>query len=138
MRADQLTDPVAYHAEGPVWSPGWGGLRWVDMLAGDILSLRPDGSIGRRHVGAVAAVVRPRTTGGAVIAVERGFALEAADGELTTLDPLWDGPIRMNEGGCDPDGRFWCGSMAYAATPGAGSVYRLARRPRRDDEPSAT
>ncbi len=126
MRADQLTDPVAYHAEGPVWSPGWGGLRWVDMLAGDILSLRPDGSIGRRHVGTVAAVVRPRTTGGAVIAVERGFALEAADGELTTLDPLWDGPIRMNEGGCDPDGRFWCGSMAYAATPGAGSVYRLA------------
>ncbi|MEO7752748.1 MAG: SMP-30/gluconolactonase/LRE family protein [Terracoccus sp.] len=125
MRADQLTDPVAYHAEGPVWSPSWGGLRWVDMLAGDILSLHPDGSIGRRHVGSVAAVVRPRSAGGAVIAVERGFALEDADGQLTTLDPLWDGPIRMNEGGCDPDGRFWCGSMAYAATPGAGSVYRL-------------
>jgi sugar lactone lactonase YvrE len=31
----------------------------------------------------------------------------------------------MNEGGCDPDGRFWCGSMAYDQRPGAGTVYRL-------------
>ncbi len=31
----------------------------------------------------------------------------------------------MNEGGCDPDGRFWCGSMAYDQTPGAGSIFRL-------------
>jgi sugar lactone lactonase YvrE len=31
----------------------------------------------------------------------------------------------MNEGGCDPDGRFYCGSMAYDQAPGAGSVYRL-------------
>ncbi len=33
MRVEQVTDPVAYHGEGPVWSPRWGGLRWVDMLA---------------------------------------------------------------------------------------------------------
>ena len=31
----------------------------------------------------------------------------------------------MNEGGCDPDGRFYCGSMAYDQRPGAGSLYRL-------------
>ncbi|MGH8951823.1 MAG: SMP-30/gluconolactonase/LRE family protein [Acidimicrobiia bacterium] len=125
MQAEQLTDPVAYHAEGPVWSETWGGLRWVDMLAGDILSLT-DGSVSRRHVGDVAAVVRPRLAGGAVIAVERGFALEAPDGTLTYLAPVWDGgEIRMNEGGCDPDGRFYCGSMAYDKRPGAGSVYRL-------------
>jgi uncharacterized protein YdhG (YjbR/CyaY superfamily) len=35
MRAEQVTDPVAYHGEGPVWSGHWGGLRWMDMLAGD-------------------------------------------------------------------------------------------------------
>ena len=33
MQVSQVTDPVAYHGEGPVWSPSWGGLRWVDMLA---------------------------------------------------------------------------------------------------------
>jgi len=51
MRPEQLTGPVAYHAEGPVWSERWGGLRWVDMLAGDVLSLAEDGSVRRLHVG---------------------------------------------------------------------------------------
>ena len=126
MRAEQVTGPVAYHAEGPVWSPSWGGLRWVDMLAGDVLALHEDGGIDRRDVGEVAACLRPRRGGGAVIAVERGFALEEPDGSLRRLEPLWSDPgVRMNEGGCDPDGRFYCGSMAYDKRPGAGSVYRL-------------
>jgi sugar lactone lactonase YvrE len=126
IRSEQLTDPVAYHGEGPVWSERWGGLRWVDMLAGDVLSLAADGTIGRRHVGAVAACVRPRSGGGAVIALERGFALEERDGEVTPLGELWsDERVRMNEGGCDPDGRFYCGSMAFDERPGAAALYRL-------------
>ena len=126
MRAEQVTEPVAYHAERQVWSERWGGLRWVDMLAGDVLSLVADGAINRRHVGNVAAVLRPRRQGGTVIGVERGFALEDADGTLTYLDELWtDTRVRMNEGGCDPDGRFYCGSMAYDQHPGAGALYRF-------------
>jgi sugar lactone lactonase YvrE len=126
MRAEQVTDPVAYHGEGPVWSGRWGGLRWVDMLAGDILSLTGDGRVVRRHVAAIAAAVRPRRAGGAVIGIERGFALEDAQGAVTALDPVWsDTSVRMNEGACDPDGRFYCGSMAYDQRPGAATVYRL-------------
>jgi sugar lactone lactonase YvrE len=126
MRADQVTESVAYHGEGPVWSQRWGGLRWVDMLAGDVLSLADDGSVHRRHVGSVAAALRPRAGGGAVIAVERGFTLEHPDGTLAPLDPVWTDPtVRMNEGGCDPDGRFWCGSMAYDERPGGAALYRL-------------
>jgi sugar lactone lactonase YvrE len=126
MRPEQMTDPIAYHGEGPVWSPRWGGLCWVDMLAGDILSLADDGMVSRRHVGEVAAALRPRRQGGAVIGVERGFALEDADSTVTYLPTLWkDHGVRMNEGGCDPDGRFYCGSMAYDKRPGAGTLYRL-------------
>jgi sugar lactone lactonase YvrE len=96
------------------------------MTAGDVLSLDGDGSVGRRHVGSVAAALRPRARGGAVIAVERGFLLEDDDGTLTALPEVWSDPgVRMNEGGCDPDGRFWCGSMAYEQTPGAAALYRL-------------
>ena len=125
MHAEQITDPVAYHGEGPVWSPQWGGLRWVDMLAGDILSLTANG-VGRRHVGTVVAALRPRRGGGAVIALERRFALEDAGGILRELDEVWSvSALRFNEGGCDPDGRFYCGSMAYDKTPGAASLYRL-------------
>ena len=126
MQPEQITGPVAYHGEGPAWSAGWGGLRWVDLLAGDVLSLGADGVVGRRHVDEVVAVVRPRRGGGAVFGVERGFVLEGADGSLTPLPPLWeDAGRRMNEGGCDPEGRFYCGSMAYDRTPGAAALYRL-------------
>ncbi len=125
MLAEQLTDPVAFHAEGPVWSESWGGLRWVDMFAGDILSLDGD-TVNRRNVGSFVAALRPRRTGGAVIALERGFALEDVAGRLTRLDELWSGgDVRLNEGGCDPDGRFYCGSMAWDQRTGAGSLYRL-------------
>ena len=126
MRAEQITEPVAYHGEGPVWSERWGGLRWLDMLAGDILSLTADGDIERRHVADVVVSIRPRTQGGAVIGIERGFALENADGTLTRLAELWTTEqVRMNEGSCDPDGRFYCGSMSKDKTPGAGALYRL-------------
>src|SRR4051812_39712914 len=114
MRAERLTDAVAFHGEGPVWSARWGGLRWVDMLAGDVLALAQDGSVSRRHVGDVAAALRPRRGGGAVIAVERGFVLEQPDGSLTALPEVWpDDDVRFNDGGCDPHGRFYCGSTAY-------------------------
>ena len=97
------------------------------MLAGDVLSLGSDGTVGRRHVGSVVAVVRPRASGGFVYAVERGFALDDGVGTpVRTLPEVWTtDAVRMNEGGCDPDGRFYCGSMAYALTPGAASLYRL-------------
>ena len=68
------------------------------MLAGDVITLAADGSLERRHVGSVAAAVRPRRGGGAVIGLERGFALEDADGTLTALPELWNDPaVRMNQ-----------------------------------------
>ncbi|WP_331448309.1 SMP-30/gluconolactonase/LRE family protein [Streptomyces prasinus] len=80
-----MTEPIAYHGEGPVWSEAWGGLRWLDMLAGDVLSLAADGTVTRRHIDTVVAAVRPRRRGGAVIGVTRGFALEDTDGKVTPL-----------------------------------------------------
>ena len=127
MRADQLTDPITFHGEGPVFAPSWGGLRLVDLFAGDVLSLAADGTVTRRHVDSIAAALRPRVGGGAVIALERGFALEDADGTLTRLPEVWADPsVRMNDGGAAPDGSFYCGSMAYDQRTGAGSLYRLA------------
>lgn len=126
MRIEQVTGPVAFHGEGPVWSAAWGGLRFVDMLAGSVLSVAADGSVGRQRVGSIAAALRPRRGGGAVIGVERGFVLEETDGSLSPVIEAWSGSdARMNDGGCDPDGRFYCGSMAYDRRPGGGALYRL-------------
>lgn len=124
---EQITGPHAHHGEGPVWYDGWDGLRFVDMLAGDILCVdTTTEDVDRIHVGDVAAAFRPRANGGMVVAVERGFAFVNDDGDIQNLSELWDDPkVRMNEGSCDPQGRFYCGSMAYDSTPGAGSVHRL-------------
>lgn len=119
--------PWAHHGEGPVWDERRQRLFWVDMLAGDILAWTGNGDPVRHHVGEVAAALRPRLDGGYVVAVERGFAL--VDDEFGSVRQLpeafADRTIRMNDGGCDPHGRFYCGSMAYDAAPGAASVYRL-------------
>lgn len=127
MRAERITDSVAYHGEGPVWSTGWGGLKWVDMLAGDVLTLLRSGMVTRWSTGdAVVAAIRPRAEGGMVLGIERGFALANTDGDVEQLDSLWaKGSLRMNEGACDPEGNFWCGSMAYDRTEGAASLWRL-------------
>jgi sugar lactone lactonase YvrE len=125
---DQITDPLAAHGEGPVWHAGWPGLRWLDMLAGDVLELDPvTQHVSRHHVGDVVAALRPRSNGGAVLALQRGFALaDASLGNVRSLGDLWSDPgVRMNDGDCDPNGCFYCGSMAYNETPGAGSLYRL-------------
>ena len=135
MHADRLTDPICHHAEGPCWSDSWGGLRWVDMLAGDIMQLDAAGALtqlgGARTAhrittpSPVVACVRPAVGGGAVLALEKGFALEDADGSITPLPPLWEQDIRMNEGAIAPDGSFLCGSMAYDQRPGAAAMWRL-------------
>jgi sugar lactone lactonase YvrE len=127
VRAEQVTGPVAYHGEGPVWLPGQ-GLHWVDMLAGDLLSWDEAGEVVRQHVGDALACVRPRRGGGRVFAVQRGFALDDGPGtDVRPLPELWSDPgIRMNEGGCDPAGNLWCGSMAYDGREGAGAMYRLS------------
>lgn len=126
MRAERFTDAVAHHAEGPCWWPGWGGLRWVDMTAGDVLALDASGEVTRTHVGDVAAMIRPRVAGGAVIAVERGLALADEDWRVGPLRPMWTtDTIRMNEGGIAPDGSLYVGSMAYDQTKGAARLYRV-------------
>ncbi|MFE1753884.1 SMP-30/gluconolactonase/LRE family protein [Streptomyces anandii] len=112
---------------GPVRSDVWSGLRWLDMPAGGILSPAPDGTVARRHVGTVAAAVRPRRGGGAVMGPERGFSRTRTAGS-----PPWSpcgaprtASVCVNEGGCDPGGRFSCGSMAHDVRHGAGSLHRL-------------
>ncbi|HVK23152.1 MAG TPA: SMP-30/gluconolactonase/LRE family protein [Actinokineospora sp.] len=126
IKAEQFTAVITHHGEGPVWLPGR-GLAVLDMLAGDIVLVAADGAVeSRTHVDTVLAAVRARAGGGYVAGVERGFALLDAEFAVVETVTCWDDPsIRMNEGSCDPQGRFWCGSMAYDLTPGAGALWCL-------------
>lgn len=123
--AEQITPAVAVHGEGPVWWKDWGGLRWVDMLAGDVLSLDGSGEVRRSHVGKVAAALRPRRAGGMVVATEHDFVVIDETARVVAT-PVMDAEVRFNDGGCDPEGNFYCGTMRYDAGPGGGKLYRLA------------
>ncbi len=127
VRAIQVTESCTHHGEGPFWDSRLGRLFFVDMLAGAVAEWDTAGPVRRHVVGDVAAVIRARTRGGWVLAVERGFAFAGPDFDvIETLPQVFaDETIRMNDGGCDPQGRFYCGSMAYAETPHAGTLYRL-------------
>lgn len=131
VQPEQIPGTQCYHGEGPCWADDWGegggGLRFVDMLAGDVLSLGADGAVSRIHVGEVAAVIRPRASGGAVLALKDRFAVTDGDlSQLRTVARVGLPPgVRLNEGGCDPDGRFYCGSMATDESPQAGTFYQL-------------
>jgi sugar lactone lactonase YvrE len=125
--ATQVTEPCTDHGEGPYWDARAGRLLFVDRLAGVVAEWDLSGPVTRHAVGDVAAAIRARAAGGYVLALERGFAFASDDLEvITPLPPLFaDEALRMNDGGCDPQGRFYCGSMAYEMTPGAGTLYRL-------------
>lgn len=134
MRAEQFTEPLAFHAEGPIWWPDDGSavantLRWVDLTAGVVLTAAADGGVRRTRVGSpIAAFLRPRVGGGAVVATERGISV-TDDPELTGLRPfttLIDGPeARLNEGGCSPAGTLFAGSMRYDQARGGAALVEV-------------
>jgi sugar lactone lactonase YvrE len=128
VRAEQFTEPLAFHGEGPCWLASSHELAWVDMLAGRVLATSLSAGT-TRSIGipsTVAAIVRPRVSGGLVVATETGVVLLDEQDAPSVLCEILDEPgVRMNDGGCDPQGRFWCGTMAYDLRNGAGSLYRV-------------
>jgi sugar lactone lactonase YvrE len=113
-----------------VWDDANGTLIWVDIL-GQALH-RFDPKMGRDRVvdvGQPVGAAALRSDGkGLVLALRDGFALfDEAAGRVDLVAPVEaDVPTnRMNDGKCDPLGRFWAGTMAFAETPGAGALYRL-------------
>jgi len=127
ITAELLLDARADVGEGAAWDAAGGRLIWVDITGSAVHEVYPDGRARRwpipQHVGAAV----PRASGGMMLAVRSGFASLADDGSVCVVAPVEadDVGTRMNDGKCDPQGRFWAGTMAYAETPGAGSLYRL-------------
>ena len=128
LRAEQVTNSITWHGEGPTSLDGGSTFAWLDMLAGDVLVREfPDGAIDRYAVHPdVVSVVRPRLAGGLVVTTETDVVLYpdglAGPSSLLVTLPLPEG-VRLNDGGCDALGRLWIGSMAYDVTPGAGELY---------------
>ncbi|WP_314648698.1 SMP-30/gluconolactonase/LRE family protein [uncultured Microbacterium sp.] len=125
MNVENLTGPICVHAETPVWSTSWGGIRWVDAEAADLVTLRDDG-IHRLHLDdTYAAFCRPRVGGGFVAFGARSMHLsDSADGPAQVVATFDLGEAQFNDGTVDPRGRLLAGSMATGDGP-AGRVLRI-------------
>lgn len=125
------TEVIAEFGEGVVWDHVHSELLWVDLEAGVLYRGRPGPAgvelLGRIELGYPLGAVAPAQDGGWLVAAGPGFARLTEDGAMTWISqPAAGEPgLRMNDGACDPTGRFWAGTMAYAETPGAGTLYRL-------------
>jgi sugar lactone lactonase YvrE len=117
--------------EGARWDARRGELLRVDILAGRVYRDRvdPDGGllpVGCYEVpGTVGAVAPVQGDDGWLLAAGRGFVYLRPTGSLVTLAEVAPTGARMNDGACDPQGRFWAGTMADDHRPGGGALYRL-------------
>lgn len=128
--AEPALETRAEHAEGPAWDTRRNELLWVDQFAGLVHRGRWANGLEVVHtyrlgvpVGAVVPDGDP--DGGWLVAAGHGFARLAFDGTVTVLAEREPDENRMNDGKCDPLGRFWAGSMAWSKADGAGSLYRM-------------
>jgi sugar lactone lactonase YvrE len=117
--------------EGPVWDDRSGRLHWVDIPAGLVHRYSPDdGSDAVFDVGQPVGSLGLGADGGLVVALRDGFGLVPAGAKRVERVIRVEQTVaanRMNDGRCDPAGRFWAGTMSSEEEPGAGSLYRLAQ-----------
>ena len=116
MSVDLLFDVHAELAEGPRWDAVGRRLLWVDIEGGKLYENDRPIPVGAR-VGACA----PTDSGDVLLALQD--RLELLSGETLVRFP-WPADVRANDGACDPQGRFWIGSMALDQRPGAAALYR--------------
>ena len=119
--------------EGIRWDGRRSELLAVDILAGRVARglLRNDGLIERVGVyqlpGTVGMIAPIQGDDGWVLGAGRGFVHLALDGTQRTIAQVAPAGTRMNDGACDPQGRFWGGTLADDHHTGGGALYRLDR-----------
>jgi len=136
MTFEVLDDQPCQLGEGPVWDAASGQLVWVDILQAQVHRRAVDGSGPRvtetfEHAIGYLAL---RADGGWLVADARGVAVRTGGDApvpvaVADLERLEGGPharaLRSNDGGVDPAGRFWFGTIAWDGTPGMAALYRM-------------
>jgi sugar lactone lactonase YvrE len=117
--------------EGPVWDAARERVLWVDINPGVVHVGHLEGDLVRPD-----ARLRFEETVGTVVCSEDGRLLVAGARRLYHVDEAWRCTVladvipeakrsRLNDGACDPSGRFLVGSMALDARRGDECLYRL-------------
>jgi sugar lactone lactonase YvrE len=119
--------------EGARWDARRDELLRVDIVAGRVYRDRvaADGGLVPVHAytvpGTVGAIAPIDGDDGWLLAAGRGFVHLLPDGTMRSIAEVAPPGTRMNDAACDPQGRFWAGTLADDHRPGGGALYRLDR-----------
>jgi sugar lactone lactonase YvrE len=131
FRATPALSEIYGLAEGPVWDAPRERVLWVDINAGAVhTGILRDGRIEARErftVDGTAGAVVCSAAGELLVAGRRGLHTIATDGTVTEGARLIPEAVasRLNDGKCDPAGRFLVGSMALDDRTGEEVLLRI-------------
>ncbi|AZO83159.1 gluconolactonase [Stutzerimonas stutzeri] len=135
MQAQLIVDARNAVGESPVWVPEESALYWVDIPAGGLQRWSADtGQVVTWKTPQMLACIARHADGGWVAGMESGFFRlhPRNDGSLDS-EPLAHvdharTDMRLNDGRCDRQGRFWAGSMVLnmGANAANGTLYRYS------------
>jgi len=118
-KVEQIPNTASILGEGSLWDAKNGVLYWVDIKGQKVHTFKPSDSTHNtiqldQDVGTIVL----RKSGGAMLSLTKGFAsLDLTTGKYTIIaSPDADPRNRYNDGKCDPQGRFWAGTMENAET----------------------
>lgn len=113
--------------EGPMWDSTKKLLYWIDIFNHRVHQFDPaTGKDSFFDVGDVVGAIATAGTDRLIIALRHHLAfLNTKTGEVTPILEVEENLLnnRLNDGKCDPQGRFWFGSMSTIEKPEA-SLYR--------------
>lgn len=131
---NSMTAKLAYKTnallgEGAIWNSNSKTLYWVDIEGCTFNCYNPDLNVNRVYnTGKRAGTVVPVDDQNVLIAVEDGLALlNLINGRISyklKTDIHLEGK-RFNDGKCDPQGRFWVGSLTTENATGDNKLYSV-------------
>jgi sugar lactone lactonase YvrE len=129
LEVELVLDAGAELGEAPCWDSRAQLLLWVDITAGIVHRFDPArGSDETFDVGQPVGAAVPTESGQIALAVSGGFSLlDVRTGRvepIALVDRDRSGTM-MNDGKCDPAGRFWAGTKDIEGRAPTGSLYRL-------------
>ncbi|WP_461533953.1 SMP-30/gluconolactonase/LRE family protein [Sinomicrobium sp.] len=127
-----LTNIKSLCGEGPVWDSETSSIYWIDVVGGDIHRYNTKSNSQKSiHTGQKIGAIAQCSSGHLIAALKKGlFFVDFERGYIKTIvNPESDrSGNRFNDGKCDPNGRFWVGTMDDGNNiKNAGSLYTLER-----------
>ncbi|WP_460091332.1 SMP-30/gluconolactonase/LRE family protein [Pseudomonas sp. S2_E02] len=133
MQAELIVDARNAVGESPVWVPQENALYWVDIANGGLQRWSADtGHVHAWQTPEMLACIARHSGGGWVAGMESGFfhlhphSDGSLDSERLASVEHRRADMRLNDGRCDRQGRFWAGSMVLNMGLSApeGRLYR--------------